>query len=119
MHCLALPPIGLDILNRILYSTLVVFSFVIRNVSSLTILRDINDHITQPVFVLAFVVLLANIAAAKAIKIAMLHHFPLMLLRAFAAPLPLCAVGLSVATQSGCASVRLQRGAPGVMSAIL
>ena len=47
--------------------------------------------------------------AATAIKTAVLHHHPRLLLRAFTAPLPLFAVGLSAAVQTGCASVRAQK----------
>jgi hypothetical protein len=46
----------------------------------------------------------------------MLRHLPLMLLRAFIMPLPLFAVGLSAAVQTGGASVRAQRRASDVSS---
>jgi len=47
----------------------------------------------------------ASITEKKAIKIAMLHHLPGMLLHVFIMPLPLFAVCLSVAVRIGCASV--------------
>jgi hypothetical protein len=49
--------------------------------------------------------------AVKAIKIAMLRHLLRLLLRAFTAPLPRFAIGLSAAVQTGGASVRAQRRA--------
>jgi len=58
----------------------------------------------------------ASITAAKAIKTAMLHHRPMMHLRAFIIPLPLFAVGLSAAAQTGGASALLLRRASDVSS---
>jgi len=58
----------------------------------------------------------ASITAATAIKTAMLHHLPLMLLRAFIVPPPRFAVGLSAAVQTGCASGYAQRRASDMSS---
>jgi len=57
-----------------------------------------------------------SITAATAIKTAVLHHLPLVLPRAFTAPLPLFAVGLAAAVQTDCASVRARIRASDVSS---
>ena len=54
--------------------------------------------------------------AATAIKTAMLRHLPRLLLRAFIIPLPLFAIGLSAAAQTGGASMRAAAKSADVLS---